>query len=129
MITVILADDHTVLRDGLRYLLEAAGDIKILSMAANGQEAVEQAILHCPDVVVLDITTPYMSSYEVYRQLKSTRQARQPAVLMYSNKTDSYKWSQGSRLGADAYLSKLCRPQELVDTVKQLLLKQPAFQA
>ena len=58
MITVILADDHTVLRDGLRYLLEAAGDIEILSMAANGQEAVEQATLHCPDVIVMDLDLP-----------------------------------------------------------------------
>ena len=53
MITVILADDHAILRDGLRYLLEAAGDIQIISMAANGQEAVEQARLHCPDVVAI----------------------------------------------------------------------------
>ena len=55
MITVVLADDHTVLRDGLRYLLEAAGDIEIVATASNGQEAVEQATLHCPDVVLMDI--------------------------------------------------------------------------
>lgn len=97
--------------------------------AGNEVEAIELAQNNCPDLVVLDITMPRMSGYEVFRQLKSNEKACKPAVLMYSNKADSYKWSQGSKLGADAYLSKLCRPQELVDTVKQLLLKEPAFQA
>ena len=64
MITVILVDDHAILRDGLRFLLEAAGDIQVISMAANGQEAVEQAQMHCPDVVVMDISMPVMCGIE-----------------------------------------------------------------
>ncbi len=123
---LVVEDDHTQ-KLIISKILKRTG-LNVI-FAGNEVEAIQLAQNHCPDVVVLDITTPYMSSYEVYRQLKSTEQARQPAVLMYSNKTDSYKWSQGSKLGADAYLSKLCRPQELVDTVKQLLLQQPAFQA
>ena len=69
MITVILADDHAILRDGLRFLLEAAGDIQIISMAANGQEAVEQAEMHCPDVIVMDISMPVMSGIEATKHV------------------------------------------------------------
>lgn len=123
---LVVEDDHTQ-KLIISKILKRTG-LNVM-FADNEVEAIELAQNHCPDLVVLDITTPYMSRYEVYRQLKSTEPDHQPAVLMYSNKTDSYKWSQGSRLGADAYLSKLCRPQELVDTVKQLLLKEPAFQA
>lgn len=123
---LVVEDDHTQ-KLIISKILKRTGLHVIF--AGNEVEAIKLAQNYCPDLVVLDITTPYMSGYEVCRQLKSTEQDRQPAVLMYSNKTDSYKWSQGSRLGADAYLSKLCRPQELVDTVKQLLLKEPAFQA
>ena len=69
MITVILADDHAILRDGLRFLLEAAGDIEIVSTAANGQEVVEQAQLYCPDVIVMDISMPVMSGIEATKHI------------------------------------------------------------
>ena len=48
MITVLLADDHAMVRDGLRYILEAAGDIQIIALAADGKEAVAQALPTCP---------------------------------------------------------------------------------
>jgi DNA-binding NarL/FixJ family response regulator len=64
MITVLLADDHTVLLDGLRYLLEAQKDIMIIGTASNGQEAVDQALMSCPDVVIMDISMPIMNGIE-----------------------------------------------------------------
>ena len=88
MITVILADDHTVLRDGLRYLLEAAGDIQILSMAANGQEAVEQATLHCPDVIVMDISMPIMSGIEATKHICKVCENTKVAILSMHHTTE-----------------------------------------
>jgi twitching motility two-component system response regulator PilH len=61
-----------------------------------------------------------MNGYEVCRRLKSADKTYKPAVLMYSNKAEKCDFYWGSKQGADAYISKLCRPQELVDTVKQL---------
>ena len=90
--------------------------------AGDGAEALELVDTHCPDLVVLDMIMPRMNGYEVCRQLKSEEKHYKPAVLMYSNQTEAYDFYWGSKQGADAYISKLCRPQELVDTVKQLLL-------
>ena len=81
MITVMLADDHTVLRDGLRYLLEAAGGIKIVSTASNGQEAVEQAALHCPDVVLMDISMPIKNGIEATKEIRAACQNTRVAIL------------------------------------------------
>ena len=69
MITVLLADDHILVRDALCYLLEAQGDIKIVATAANGEEAVKQASNHCPDIAVLDISMPRMDGIEAARRI------------------------------------------------------------
>ena len=63
MITVLLADDHTMVREGLRFLLEEPGDIHIDATAANGQEAVDHAMQHCPDVAVIDVSMPVMDMF------------------------------------------------------------------
>jgi twitching motility two-component system response regulator PilH len=89
--------------------------------AGDGVEALEMVQTHCPELVVLDIVMPRMNGYEVCRRLKSDEESHQPAVLMYSNKTEACDVYWGKKQGADAYVSKLCRPQELVNTVKQLL--------
>jgi twitching motility two-component system response regulator PilH len=89
--------------------------------AGDGVEALELVQSHCPDLVVLDIVMPRMNGAEVCRRLKSNDKTHKPAVLMYSNKREACDFYWGSKQGADACISKLCRPQELVDTVKQLL--------
>lgn len=91
--------------------------------AGDGIEALELVQSHSPELVVLDIVMPRMNGYEVCRRLKSDNKPHKPAVLMYSNKREDCDFYWGSKQGADAYLSKLCRPQELIDTVKQLLPK------
>ncbi|HEY9636649.1 MAG TPA: response regulator [Coleofasciculaceae cyanobacterium] len=96
--------------------------------AGDGVEALELVESHCPDLVVLDIAMPRMNGYEVCRRLKSDEKNCKPAVLMYSHKTEACNFYWGSKQGADAYISKLCRPQELVNTVKQLLSPEAALQ-
>jgi DNA-binding NarL/FixJ family response regulator len=118
MITVILADDHTVLRDGLRYLLEAAGDIQILSMAANGQEAVEQATLHCPDVIVMDISMPIMSGIEATKQICKVCEHTKVAILSMHHTTEYIQ--RALEAGAVGYLLKDSAGAELVAAIRAL---------
>lgn len=118
MITVILADDHTVLRDGLRYLLEAAGDIQILSMAANGQEAVEQATLHCPDVIVMDISMPIMSGIEATKHICQVCENTKVAILSMHHTTEYIQ--RALEAGAVGYLLKDSAGAELVAAIRAL---------
>ncbi len=118
MITVILADDHTVLRDGLRYLLEAAGDIQILSMAANGQEAVEQATRHCPDVIVMDISMPIMSGIEATKHICKICENTKVAILSMHHTTEYIQ--RAFEAGAVGYLLKDSAGAELVAAIRAL---------
>ena len=115
MITVILADDHAVLRDGLRFLLEAAGDIEILSMAANGQEAVEQATLHCPDVIVMDISMPIMSGIEATKRICKVCEHTKVAILSMHHTTEYIQ--RALEAGAVGYLLKDSAGAELVAAI------------
>jgi len=118
MITVIIADDHTVLRDGLRYLLEAAGDIQILSMASNGQEAVEQATLHCPDVIVMDISMPIMSGIEATKHICKVCENTKVAILSMHHTTEYIQ--RALEAGAVGYLLKDSAGAELVAAIHDL---------
>jgi len=118
MITVILADDHTVLRDGLRYLLEVAGDIQILSMAANGQEAVEQATRHCPDVIVMDISMPIMSGIEATKHICKICENTKVAILSMHHTTEYIQ--RALEAGAVGYLLKDSAGAELVAAIRAL---------
>ena len=118
MITVILADDHAVLRDGLRYLLEAAGDIQILSMAANGQEAIEQASLHCPDVIVMDISMPVMSGIEATKHICKICENTKVAILSMHHTTEYIQRALAA--GAVGYLLKDSAGSELVTAIREL---------
>jgi DNA-binding NarL/FixJ family response regulator len=116
MITVILADDHAILRDGLRFLLEAAGDIEIISTAANGQEAVEQALLHCPDVVVMDISMPIMSGIEATRHICKVCAHTKVAILSMHHTTEYIQ--RALEAGAVGYLLKDSAGAELVAAIR-----------
>ncbi|MGB5963648.1 MAG: response regulator [Coleofasciculaceae cyanobacterium] len=98
-------------RIGLRAIF--AGDvIEVLQLIAS----------HRPDLVVLDLILPEINVYEVCRQIK-TNDSHKPAVLIFFNKPEECNLEQGSKQGADAYISKLCRPQELVDAILKLYCK------
>lgn len=116
MITVILADDHAVLRDGLRFLLEAAGDIKIVSTAANGQEAVEQAARLCPDVVVMDISMPVMSGIEATRHICRVCEHTKVTILSMHHTTEYIQ--RALEAGAAGYLLKDSAGAELVAAIR-----------
>src|SRR6478735_2566358 len=97
-IKVFLADDHTVVRQGLRALLVAEGDIEIVGEAENGRQAVHLAKTLLPDVVVMDIAMPVLNGLEATRQL--TRAMPNVKVLILSSYSDDTYVSQISDAGA-----------------------------
>lgn len=118
MITVLLADDHIMVRDGLRYILEAAGDIQIIALASNGKEAVAHAGAHCPDIAIIDISMPVMDGIEATRQiLKICPHTRIVTLSMYH--TGEYV-QRALRAGAVGYVLKDAAGNELVEAVRSL---------
>jgi DNA-binding NarL/FixJ family response regulator len=118
MITVLLADDHRMVREGLRYLLEAPGDIEIAALASNGQEAVEQAISSCPDVAVIDVSMPIMDGIEAARYICENCPHTQVVMLsMYDTPEYVHRALQA---GAAGYVLKDEAGSELVQAVRTL---------
>ena len=118
MITVLLADDHAMVRDGLRHILEAAGDIHIVGLASNGEEAVAQATAGCPDIAVIDISMPGMDGIEATRQImRSCPHTRVLTLSMYH--TGEYV-QRAVKAGARGYVLKDAAGSELVKAVRSL---------
>jgi DNA-binding NarL/FixJ family response regulator len=118
MITVLLADDHAVLRDGLRFLLEAQGDIQIVATASNGQEAVEQASMNCPDVILMDISMPVMNGIEATKKIIELCKETKVAILSMHH-TAEYR-QRALEAGAVGYLMKDSAGIELITAVRAL---------
>jgi DNA-binding NarL/FixJ family response regulator len=118
MITVLLADDHGIVRDALRYLLEAQGDIEIIATAADGQEAVDQAMRLCPDVAVMDISMPRMDGIEATRQICDLCPHTQIVMLTIYNTAEHIQ--HALQAGASGYVLKEAAGQELVAAVRAL---------
>jgi DNA-binding NarL/FixJ family response regulator len=118
MITVLLADDHTVLLDGLRFLLEAQGDIKIVGTASNGQEAVEKAKGNCPDIVVMDISMPIMGGIEATKHICKICEKTKVVILSMHHTADYMQ--RAVEAGAVGYLLKDSAGVELVTAIHAL---------
>ena len=118
MITVLLADDHAMVRDGLRHILEAAGDIQVIALAANGKEAVAQALTQCPNIAVIDISMPVMDGIEATRQiLEVCPHARILTLSMYH--MGDYV-QRAVEAGAVGYVLKDGAGTEVVEAVRRL---------
>ena len=125
MIKVLLVDDHTVLRDGLRFLLEAEGDIQIIGTAANGQEAVEQAAIRCPDVVMMDISMPVMNGIEATKQICAICENTKVVILSMYHSNDYVQRALDA--GAAGYLLKDAAGAELVAAIRAFHDGKPYF--
>jgi DNA-binding NarL/FixJ family response regulator len=117
-IRVILADDHALVRQGIRQFLEEADDIAVVAEAANGSEAVRLAEQHHPDVAVLDVQMPGMTGIEATRQIK----ARVPGVrvlILTAYDEDPYVFAL-LQAGANGYILKSADADELLQAVRKV---------
>lgn len=116
MIRTLLADDHTIVREGLRLLLEGQPDIVVVGEAANGREAVQQARLLHPDVVLMDIGMPELNGIEATHQLHERYPAIHIVILsMHSN--EEYV-RRAFRAGASGYVLKESVGTEVIAAVR-----------
>lgn len=116
MIRVMLVDDHTVLRDGLKSIFDLEGDIEVVGEAVNGNEVIGKIAETKPDVVLMDINLPDMSGVDVTALVKSRFPSCKILVLtMYSH--DEYFMS-AIRSGADGYLLKDVPSREVVEAIR-----------
>ena len=125
MITVLLVDDHSYIRKGIRYLLEARGDMEVVATATNGIEAVAKARLHQPDVVIIDISMPLMNGIEATRQIRENCPATR--VLTLSIYDDPSYVRKAVQAGATGYVLKTGLPDELLEAIQSLYNGRPYF--
>ena len=104
MITVLLADDHTIVRQGLCALLKAEADIKVIGEAANGREAVALTAELSPQVLVMDISMPLLNGMEATRQILQAHSATK--IIILSGHSDDAYVERFIALGAAGYLIK-----------------------
>jgi two-component system, NarL family, response regulator NreC len=115
-IRILLADDHTVVRKGLRLLLESQTDFKVIAEAANGRDTIALAEQHTPDVVVMDIGMPNLNGIEAARQI-SARLPKTAVVFLSMHSDESYVL-RALKSGARAYLLKDSAEHDLINAVK-----------
>ena len=116
-IRVLLADDHTVVRQGLRALLAAEGDIEIVGEAENGRQAIQLVKKLLPDVAVIDIAMPVLNGLEATRQI--TRSVPATKVLILSSYSDDEYVQQSTEAGAAGYLVKQTAANELLKAIRE----------
>ncbi|HEX7974203.1 MAG TPA: response regulator transcription factor [Anaerolineales bacterium] len=117
-IRVLLADDHAVVRAGIRQFLENAGDIDVIAEADDGEEAKELIQRHHPDVAVLDIRMPKASGIEVTRWVRSN--LRDIGVLVLTAFDDDPYVMAVLQAGANGYVLKTASPLEIIQAVRDV---------
>ena len=113
---ILIADDHSILRGGLRLILEQQSDLRVIAEASNGREAVDLAAKHSPAVCVLDVSMPNLNGIEAARQI----QTRLPgvAIIMLSMHSDESYVLRALKAGARGYLLKESAEAELIAAIR-----------
>ena len=115
---VMLVDDHEVVRQGLRALLEAEGDIEVVTEADSEQSAVSLASAHRPDVVVMDVRMPGGSGVEACRAIRDAQPETQ--VIMLTSFSDDEALFNSIMAGAAGFVLKQIRGRDLVDAIRKV---------
>jgi two-component system, NarL family, response regulator NreC len=117
-IRIMLADDHTLFRQGIRIMISAEADMEVVGEASNGGEAVDKAIEVRPDVVFMDIGMPGLSSFESTRQI--TKNRPETKVLFLTMYDDEDYLVESIEAGASGYVLKDSPSQQLVTAVRDI---------
>jgi DNA-binding NarL/FixJ family response regulator len=125
MITILLVDDHSYIRKGIRYLLESLENVKVVATARNGIEAVAKACLHQPDIAIIDISMPLMNGLEATKQIREKCPATR--VLTLSIYADPTYVRNAVQAGAAGYVLKDGLPDDLLEAIQSLYSGKPYF--
>ena len=120
MIRILVADDHPVVRQGLKQIVAGTTDILVVDEAGNGHEVLDKVQRNYFDVVLLDISMPGISGLDVLKQLRSERP--ELAILVLSVHPEEQYAARVLRAGASGYLAKESAPDELVAAIRKVSL-------
>ena len=115
-IRILIADDHAVVAEGLRSLINAQRDMEVVGLAENGREAVRQTLEKNPDVVVMDNAMPELNGIEAARIIRN--KCAQTRVVMLSMHSTSVYVHRALQAGASGYVLKESVGRELVDAIR-----------
>ena len=118
MIKVLLADDHSIVRAGLRRLVEESQDMEVVAEAADGRKAIQQVHKTRPDVAVVDISMPDMDGLEVISQIQSFY-PKLPIIILTMYEEEQYV-VRAFEAGAMGYLTKRSAPEQLVKAIRKV---------
>lgn len=116
MTTILLVDDHHLVRAGLAGLLDSAGDLQVVGQAVDGRQALELATELNPDVVLMDLSMPVLDGVEATRRLLAANPAAKVVVL--TSFSDQPRVADALAAGAVGYLLKDCEPRDLLAAVR-----------
>jgi DNA-binding NarL/FixJ family response regulator len=119
MIRVLIADDHELMRNGLRAILDAQQDIEVIGEAEHGAQAVENAIRLHPDVVIMDIRMPRLDGIEATKRLAVQGEKRPKVLVLTTFDLDEYVY-EALRAGAAGFLLKDTPPRQLAEAVRTI---------
>ena len=119
MIRVLLADDHSIVRDGLRRIVEEGGNMTVVAEAKDGHEAIRKTHDHAPDVVVVDISMPGLDGLDVISRLSSDF-PHLPILVLTMHEEEQYV-VRAIEAGAKGYLSKKSAPEQLVTAIRKVV--------
>ena len=124
-IRILLADDHAILRDGIRALLSDEADLQVVGEAENGRQALEQARALRPDIVIMDIGMPLLSGLEATKHIR--RDVPESRVLILTMHQNDEYLAQVLAAGASGYVLKDAAGRELVLAIRQVARGEPFF--
>ncbi len=117
-IKILLADDHKIMREGIRSMLEQEPDLEVVGEAGNGREVLELSSETNPDVIIMDINMPDMNGTEATRQLK--KKSDRIKIVALSMHSDKYIVMDMLKAGASGYLLKDCSGQDIVSAIRSV---------
>src|ERR671914_2198159 len=116
---ILIADDHALIREGIRAMLESEPDLEVIGEATNGQEALELCHELCPELVLMDVRMPVMDGLEATRRIK--RECPETIVLMVTTYESSDYLFEAIKAGAAGYVLKNISKPQLSNALRRVL--------
>jgi len=127
MIKILLADDHTVLTDGLRILIETQPDMQVIGIATDGRQVVNRVKADCPDLVLMDVSMPVLNGIEAACQVREF--CPKTLILMLSMHADIEYVNRALQTGAQGYILKESAGAEVLQAIREVMAGRTFFSA